>query len=65
MADQKAAEAKPQAKKEPEPPQLGVAGESSNPLVHQVLAEREIAISNGDGDAVKTLTARLAELGVK
>ena len=64
MAEQKS-EQKPQAKKEPEPPQLGAAGESANPLVHQVLAEREIAISNGDEDAVKALTARLAELGVK
>ena len=62
MAEQKPAA---QAKKEPEPPQLGAAGESTDPLVHQALAEREIAISNGDEAAVAALTGRLAELGVK
>jgi len=46
-------------------PVLGAAGESGDPLVHQALAEREIAVSNGDAAAVKALTARLAELGVK
>jgi hypothetical protein len=46
-------------------PALGAAGESSDPLVHQVLAERETAISNGDEAAVQALTERLAGLGVK
>jgi len=46
-------------------PALAPAGESGYPLVHQLLAERLIAESNGDEGAVKALTARLAELGVK
>ena len=66
MADKKAAE---QAKVDEilhvPPPVLGAAGESSDPAVHQLLAERETAISNGDTAAVESLTARLAELGVK
>jgi hypothetical protein len=65
MAEQdKPAEAKPQAKKEPDPPVLGVAGESSDPLVQQLLAEREIVARNGDKAAVAALTEKLAALGV-
>jgi hypothetical protein len=65
MAEQdKPAEAKPQAKKEPEPAPLGVAGESSDPLVQQLLAEREIVARNGDKAAVDALTEKLAALGV-
>jgi hypothetical protein len=67
MADQKPAQQpdpKPQPKKEP-PAALGDAAASSDPLVHQVLAERAIAVSNGDGDAVDAADDRLAELGVK
>jgi hypothetical protein len=60
------AEKKPGGPAKPEPaPVLGAAGESSDPVVHQLLAEREIAISNGDEDAVKAVNGRLAELGVK
>ena len=44
---------------------LAAAGASSDPAVHQLLAERETAISNGDAGAVKALTAQLADLGVK
>lgn len=64
MADQKAASA-PQPKKEPAAP-LGDAGASSNPLVHQLLAERIIAASDGvnDQDAVKAIDGKLADLGV-
>lgn len=63
MADQKAA----QAKKEPEPAPapLGDAGASSSPAVHDLLAHRAIAVSNGDEDAVAAVNARLAELGVE
>ena len=67
MADQKAAEQQKAApKNEPPPAPLGSAGASSNPLVHQLLAERIIAASDGvdDKDAVKALDAKLAELGV-
>lgn len=46
-------------------PVLGAAGESASPLVHQVLAERETAISNGDEAAAAALTERLADLGVR
>jgi hypothetical protein len=55
-----------QPKPEPAPPPvLGVAAESTNPDVHQLLAHREIAILNGDEETVKATTAHLAELGVK
>ena len=59
MADQKAAE-------QPKTAPLGSAGASSNPLVHQLLAERIIAASDGVDDkaAVKALDAKLADLGV-
>ena len=66
MADKKTAE--PAAEPAPAPapgPVLGAAGESADPQVHQVLAERETAISNGDEAAVAALTERLAALGVK
>lgn len=43
--------------------QLAPASESSDPAVHQLLAERQTAISNDDADAVRTINARLAELG--
>ena len=49
---------------DPPPPVLGSAGASSNPLVHQLLAERAIMDSAGDKDAVKALDAKLADLGV-
>ena len=60
MAEQKHAE---QPKAAPPPLVLGSAAESGDPAVHQVLAERETAISNGDEDAAAVLTRRLAELG--
>ena len=63
MADQKHAEQpKPQAKKETAP--LGSAGASTDPAVHQMLAERAIAVSNDDEDAVKAADKALADLGV-
>ena len=46
-------------------PDLGAAGESSDPVVHQLLAERATVESNGDDAAVKALTEQLAGLGVK
>jgi len=47
----------------PRPATLAPAAESSDPAVHQLLAERDIAARNGDEDAAKAATARLAELG--
>ena len=65
MADQKPAERPAQ---QPEPKKasaaLGSAGASTNPLVHQLLAERNIMASVDDKDAVKALDAKLADLGV-
>jgi len=60
MAEEKAAE--PKAEKAP----LGSAGASSNPLVHQLLAERIIAASPGveDKAALKVIDQKLADLGV-
>jgi hypothetical protein len=62
MPDQKPAEQQKAAPKAA----LGSAGASSDPLVHQLLAERIIAASPGvdDKDAVKALDAKLADLGV-
>jgi hypothetical protein len=74
MADQKPAQHvpepkqadPPEPKKDPEPKKapLGSAAASSNPLVHQLLAERNIMASVDDKDAVKALDAQLADLGV-
>lgn len=63
MADQKAAE---QPKPQPKKAALGSAGASANPLVHQLLAERNIAASDGvdDKDAIDAIDGQLAELGV-
>ena len=61
MADQKAA-GPPQPKKDAAP--LGDAGASPDARVHDLLAQREIAIRNGDEDAASALTGQLAELGV-
>jgi acetylglutamate synthase len=62
MADQKPPEQQKAAPKAA----LGSAAASSNPLVHQLLAERAIAASPGvdDKDAVKALDGKLADLGV-
>lgn len=43
--------------------QLAPAGESGDPSVHQILAELQSARSNGDDEAVKDLTKKLAGLG--
>jgi len=74
MAEQKpapAAQPKPEEPRQEEPKAkakapLGSAGASSSPLVHQLLAERNIAASDGvdDKDAVKAIDAKRAELGV-
>ncbi len=66
MADQKLAERAPAPKKEPapEPVVLGDAAASTNPVVQQLLAHREIAVSNGDEDAIAAVDGQLAELGV-
>jgi len=61
-----AADKPPQQQQQQQPAKapLGSAGASSNPLVHQLLAERAIMDSVGDRDAVKALDGKLAELGV-
>ena len=64
MAEQKADRPQPQKAPDPPPPVLGTAAASSDPAVHQLLAQRDIADRNGDQDAVKAATAALAALGV-
>jgi hypothetical protein len=44
---------------------LGGAGASTDPHVHQVLAELEIAQRNDDKQTAAALEARLTELGVE
>lgn len=39
------------------------AGESSDPNVQQILGEKQIAVTNGDEDAVKDCDRRLNDLG--
>jgi multidrug resistance efflux pump len=68
MAEQKQQQAEhPRQPEHPKAakPVLGSAAESSNPVVHQLLAQRDIAERNGDEDAVKAATAALADLGVE
>ena len=64
MAEKKSPEPQVPADQPPAAAPLGDAGASSNPLVHQALAARDIAVQNGDDDAVKAADAWLAELGV-
>ena len=63
MAEDKKAAAE-QPKKAAGPAPLGDAGSSSDPRVHDLLAQREIAVRNEDKAAVEALTAQLADLGV-
>lgn len=56
-----AAETKPSA---PPAPVLGSAASSTDPAVHQLLADREIATLNDDENAITGIDGRLAELGV-
>ncbi len=61
VAEQK----EPQAKAAAAPaPVLLPAGASTDPHVHQVLAERQIAVLNGDEAAIAAADAKLAALGV-
>jgi hypothetical protein len=70
MATAKQPEAAPkqQPKPAPEPkpePALGLAGESSDPAVHALLADLETFERVGDTDGAAATVARLADLGVK
>jgi hypothetical protein len=47
----------------PSAPPLARAGESGDPAVHQLLAERQTALINGDAVAIAEVDRRLAELG--
>ncbi len=63
MAEQKAPAKVPQ--KAPDPAPLGSAAASTDPAVQNLLAHRQIAVSNGDEAAIAAVDARLAELGVE
>lgn len=62
-------EQKPAAKADAKPKattpkrRLAPASESSDPAVHQLLAEQEIARLNGDEDEIKRTQDALADLG--
>ena len=45
------------------PAPLGRAGESGDPAVHQLLAERQSALINQDEQAIADVDRRLADLG--
>lgn len=69
MADLKAKteDVKPEAKAAPKPEakasNLTPAGESTNPVVHSLLAELEGLRLNGDTEGADKVLDRLAELG--
>jgi hypothetical protein len=69
MAEQQRQSEQPKEPPKPAPkppaPVLGSAAESGDPVVHQLLAARDIADRNGDEKAVKAATSALAELGVE
>lgn len=60
---EKTAESKVAPKAEPAKSGLTPAGESSNPAVHQLLAELQTHQANGDVDDAQDIVAYLAELG--
>jgi hypothetical protein len=62
MADQKN-DPNPQQKAAPKAAP-GSAAASTDPVVHQLLAERAIAVSNDDKDAIKAVDGKLTDLGV-
>ncbi len=49
--------------KPPAAPKLARASESGDPAVHQLIAELQTARLNGNDDAVKAATEKLAALG--
>lgn len=64
MPEPKSAAAKPEQKAAPNPtPGLTPAGETSNPAVHQLLAELETARTNGQTEDAQDIVSYLAELG--
>lgn len=54
---------KPAADKPALPAQLARASESGDPAVHQLLAERQTHLANGDTEKADAATAALADLG--
>lgn len=60
-----AATAAPKPERPAEPVVLADAGASGDPAVHQLLAERQTAVLNGDDDRAHALDAELAALGFK
>lgn len=46
-------------------PDRPLVGESSDPEVHKLLADRQNATLNGDTDMIRGIDARLAELGYR
>ncbi len=67
MAETKKPAAKTADTDTPEPvnatPDAPRAAESSDPAVHQLLAQRQTAKSNNDKDAVDEVDRKLADLG--
>lgn len=57
------AEAKKTVEPTPAAGKLAPASESGDPAVHQLLAEKQTALSNGNDDEVAAVTKRLADLG--
>lgn len=60
MAEAKKPAASPVTVEDPAPKR---AAESSDPAVHQLLAEHATAVANGDAERADEVVARLARLG--
>ena len=66
MSDEKS-KTEPKVEEKPKPAAKappGSAGESSDPAVHQLLADRQTAESNDDKKAIEDIDHKLADLGV-
>lgn len=58
----RAGAAPPEGSDDPDRP---LVGESTDPEVHKLLADRQNATLNGDTDMIRGIDARLAELGYR
>ena len=65
MADDKYPAKSDKSEPKAKPAPLGLAGESSDPAVHALLADLETFERVGDDDGAKATVAKLADLGVK
>lgn len=61
----KSAQKPAEAKADDKLPTPVAAPGATDPAVHQLLAEQQTAVSNGDADGIRDINAKLNELGYK